>query len=65
MYRVEKKDGKILVWDANDKCVYSASETSYIIHRANRESNIQVSIIRDLTDYQLLTALANSVKLPE
>jgi hypothetical protein len=65
MYRVEKKDGRVLVYDAKDKCVYSAPETSYLIFNIPNTGGIQVAVVGKMTDFQLLTALANAVKLED
>jgi len=63
MYRVDKKDGRILVYDLNDRCVYSAPESSYVITKEDGKS-LQVVKIGNLTDQQVLMVLASSVKLP-
>ena len=63
MYRVERKDGRILIYDLNDRCVYSAPETSYVITKEDGKSP-QVVQLKERTDHQILQLLASAVKLP-
>ena len=63
MYRVERSDGRIVIRDWNDKVIYSVPEDSYIVVRENNRQ-IKVAVIGKMTDAQLLSALAEAVKLP-
>jgi len=62
MYKVVKKDGKTFVVDANDKVVYASPNDGYVIYKS--EMGAQVAKVSDMTDIQLLAALANVIKLP-
>ena len=65
MYRIERKDGKIIIFDNNNKPVYNATDDSWIITRSGGASaSAQAIQIGKLTDHQLLTALSSAVKLP-
>jgi hypothetical protein len=62
MYRVERKDGRIIVYDLNDKPVYNASEASWVVTSEN--GKVQAVQLKERTDSQLLILLATAVKLP-
>jgi hypothetical protein len=62
MYRVERKDGNIIVYDLQGRPVYNAPDTSYVITSDN--GKVQVLQLGDKTDAQVLMLLANAVKLP-
>lgn len=64
MYRIEKAEGKITVFDSDDKLVYNAPAKSYLVSKSPNPELFQVQLIEKLSDQQLLTALANSVRLP-
>lgn len=63
MYRVEKKDGRVLVYDLNDRLIYSAPESSYVVTKEDGKSP-QVVQLKDRTEHQILMLLASAVKLP-
>ena len=60
-----RKEGTIFIVDGNDKPVYASLENGYLIQKRNVLGNDQlvVSKVKDLTDDQLLLAVANSKKL--
>jgi len=62
MYEVKRKDGKIIIYDWNDKVVYNVKDASVVVYR-NTAGEIVVAEAGTLTDVQLLTALANAAKL--
>lgn len=66
MYQIERTDEKIIVRYGN-KAIYSASPDSWIIYRDSRSpaDPPTVSRAKDLTDQQLLTALATAVELKD
>ena len=62
VYTVERKEGKIFVRDVNGKVVYGSSDEGFIIYtQGNGEA--QVSKVKDLSDTQLLKAIATSVSI--
>ena len=63
MYKVERKDGRVIVVDWNDKPVYSASDESYIIYKPGVTANPTAVRLKALTDDQVLTALATAITL--
>ena len=62
MYRIERKDGYVVIYDLNGKPVYNAPETSWIV--TNDNGKIQAVQLKDKTDAQVLMLLASAVKLP-
>ena len=64
MYRVERQHGRVLVYDVNDRCVFSSPESSYIITREGEGKTPQVAMLKERTDQQVLMMLASSIKLP-
>jgi hypothetical protein len=63
VYKVERKDGRVMIRDWNDKMIYSATDDSYVVYRLQEGGNPLVVQVKSLTDKQLLTALATAVKL--
>jgi hypothetical protein len=65
MYTIVRKEGKVLVLDADSKPVYVSPEDAYLIHHGDvlGTEQIVVSRVKDLKDDQLLLALAKVVKL--
>jgi len=65
MYTVVKREGKILVLDADERPVFTSSEDGYIVWRGKvaGSEDVLVSRVKDLSDTQLLTAIAKAVKL--
>lgn len=61
MYQIERKDGRVIV-RKGESAKFNASEDSYLIFRGDDGSQ-QVSKVKDLTDVQLLLALANAIEL--
>ncbi|MGO8985512.1 MAG: hypothetical protein ACLQFM_12065 [Terriglobales bacterium] len=62
MYKIAKKDGKILVVDANDKVVYTSSSDGYIVYKS--DLGAEVAKVSDMSDFKLLFALANVITFP-
>jgi len=64
MYRIEKREGRIFVVETfTAKPIYSSPEDGYVLYK-DAGATLQVAKVSQLTDDQLLTALANSVRLP-
>lgn len=64
VYTIERKDGKTLVRNIGGKVIYSSPDEGYIIRRAD-DGTVEVLKVKDLSDTQLLAALASSVKIAE
>lgn len=63
MYQVERKDGKVRI-TAGGSVIFNEAEGSLVLYRSRADGEFQVSKIGDLTDSQLLIALATAVTLP-
>lgn len=61
MYEIERKDGRVIVRKGEHPKL-NAPEGSYLVYHTNTGN--KVSRIKDLTDEQLLLALASVVDLP-
>ena len=60
MYKVSRKDGKIMVTDTNGKIIYSAEADSIVVYK-HQTGNIIAEKISGMTDEGLLMALADVV----
>ena len=66
MYSIKKEDGKTFVYDWQGKLVWSASDEDYILYKPNAGLAKDIptaSQVGKLSDIQILTALASSIKL--
>lgn len=61
-YEIERADGRIIV-RMGSRPKLNAPETSYIVYK-DAAGEQRVSKVKDLTDEQLLLALANWIELP-
>jgi len=61
MYIVEKKDRTTTVRDGEGKVVFSSPDHGFIVHHAGPD--ITVDKVAEMSDFQLLLALVNAVKL--
>ena len=60
MYEIERKQDQVII-RREGRAVYTTSVASFIVHQS--ETGLHVSKVKDLTDEQLLLALANAVPL--
>ena len=66
MYRIEKAEGRTIVYDWNEKVVYSSPDDAYIAYTPQvglSKGNLSVVKVGSMSETQLHTALANAVKL--
>jgi|GEM_PF-3399623 len=63
MYKIQRNAGKVVITDWNDKIIYSVSGDSLVLYKDNVSQGIATAKVSELSDQQLLTALANAVKL--
>jgi hypothetical protein len=64
VYRIERKDGRILVYGLNDRVVFSSPDSSYVITRDGEGKMPQAVMLKDRSDPQVLVLLATAIKLP-
>ncbi len=62
MYEIERKDGQVII-RAGGKPVYVGAMESSVVYREELSLFVKVSRVKDLTDEELLVALANAVDL--
>jgi hypothetical protein len=66
MYKVKREDGNVKVFDEDGREVYAGDAQSFIIYRSDsKDTVLDVSKIKDLSDDKLLLALATAVRLPD
>jgi hypothetical protein len=63
MYKVTRKDGKIIVTDSNNQVIYAAEADSIIVYKKSESGNVFAEKIGGLADEGLLIALANAVSI--
>jgi hypothetical protein len=67
MYEIERKENRVIV-RVGSKPVYSGVPESFLIYKETIPGNqpvVKIIQVKDLTDEQLLFALANVVELKE
>lgn len=61
MYNVQKKDGKTIIYDWQNSIIWSASDGDFILYSG--PNGPTADKVGNLSDAQILTALASSIKL--
>lgn len=64
MYEIERKDDRIIV-RRGSHVLFSATKSSWVVYREGPNQEVKISHAGDLTDQQLLLALANAIELKE
>ena len=67
MYEIERKENRVII-RVGTKPVYSGAMESFLVYKEGSPGSapfVKVSKVKDLTDEQLLLALANVVELKE
>ena len=64
MYKVKRDNGTVSVTDRDGKEVYKADTDSYLVYKLSPANQVyEVTQVKDLTDANLLLALATCVTL--
>jgi hypothetical protein len=62
MYKIERKDGRVVISDWNGKIIYGASDDDLVVYKTP-VGTVTTNKVSELTDPQLLIALASPVKI--
>jgi hypothetical protein len=65
MYKINRKEGKVIVTDSDGRVVYSADPDSILVYRRQSDQKVEAAKVSGFTDEALLIALANVVVLKQ